>query len=320
MIGSVELVVLLALLALVLLVALPRWVTGERFLVRWGVPRPTGEQIDAANRYLRRRRLLYPVCWLGGPALMLLVADLVGPADGLNGRRLWGLLASVLAALLLAELLATLRPARGTVRSALLVRRRLRDLVPWWAVSAHLLLIGLVTAQAGAAIAAHSWAAAVVAADAAAAAPTAGDQPAGGYLDAGYVRTALDVSGSWLVLADVALGLLAVYGVVLLAVRRRAEADPQVDPVLRTRSARVAVGVGIGLALGLVNQTNSQISALHNLASGALNPVDLPAEPGWLALAARLDGYGMVAALAIGLIAWRMVVAPPPRPVPAATA
>jgi hypothetical protein len=314
--GPVELVALLALVALGVLVLLPGRGTGERFLMRWGVPRPTGEQIEAANRYLRRRRLLYPVCWLVGPALMLLVADLLGPADGLDGRRLWGLLASVLAALLLAELLATLRPARGTVRSAVLVRRRVRDLVPWWAVSTHLLLVGLVAAQSGAAIAAHSWAAAAVAADAAAA-PAAGEQPAG-HLDAGFVGVALDVSGSWLVLADVALGLLAVYGVVLLAVRRRAEADPQVDPVLRTRSARVAVGIGIGLALGLVNQTNSQISALHNLAAGS--PLDLPAEPGWVALAARLDGYGMVAALALGLIAWRMVVAPPPRPVPAATA
>jgi hypothetical protein len=302
-VGLLGLVALVALGLAVLMVVVPDRRAGERFLARWGIGRPTAEQIAVGTGYLRQRRLLYLICYLAGPVLAYAIAGLLRPAEGVERRQWWGLLASVLAALLLAELVAALRPARGTTRSAALSRRRWADLVPRWAVAVHLALVGLATAQAVAAIAAHGWSRAVVAAG-------------GSGLDPAAARRLSDTAGSWLILVEAAFGLVGVYGVVVLAVRRRAEADPAVDSVLRTRSARVAVGVGIGLALGLINQTNSRVVDLRAL---ALPDAGLQPAPGWLELAARLDGIGMILVLVLGLASWRIVAAPlgPSTPVAA---
>jgi hypothetical protein len=292
-IRALEIVVLLG---LVVLVALPARHTGERFLVRWGVSRPSREQAAAAARYLRHRRLLYPVCWVFGPALVIVVAELASPSAGTQAQRAWGLLTSVLAALLLAELVATLRPASGTVRSALLSRRHWRELAPWWAVATHLAILGVAASQAVAVLSARSWAVA-----------------AARQLPAGQAAPpALGVADSWFVLVAAVLGVLAVYGVVLLAVRRRAEADPETDAILRTRSARVAVGVGIGLALGLLNQSNARVAQLTAIGDGGAPGSSHP--PALLWLARHVDGLGMVLAVTLGVAVWYAVTRPPVRP------
>ena len=308
---------------IVMVVMWPSGITGQRLLIRWGIPEPTREQAQSAARYLRRRRILYPVFWILAPAWAVLVAARLGWQ--LDSSRYWGLLAAVLAAMLLAELVAALSPPRGTTRTAVLSRRRWRDLAPWWAVAAHLILVGLAVGQAAAVLATHGWAADAVAhalvRDDSGAGPEAGGGPGDLpvlTITARTARDALDLSGTWLALAGAALGLVAVYGVVLLAVRRPAAADPEVDAVLRTRSARVAVGVGVGLALGLVNQTNAQVATLHSIAVDGRTVVSPP--PGWLDLAARVDGFGMLTALVLGLAVWRLVASPPPRPVPAVPA
>jgi hypothetical protein len=306
-----------------ILVIWPSGATGQRLLVKWGIPEPTREQTQAATRYLRRRRILYPVFWILAPAWLVLVAALRGWQ--IAGSRYLGLLAGILAAMLLAELVAALRPPRATTRSAVLSRRRWRDLAPWWAVTAHLILVGLAVGQAAASLAAHGWAADAIAHARLVDDLDAGPGGIGGPGDLPVltvgVRTAheaLDLSGTWLALAGAALGLIAVYGVVLLAVLRPAAADPEVDAVLRTRSARVAIGIGIGLALGLVNQTNAHVATLHSIAVGGPTVVSPP--PGWLELAAGLDGAGVLIALILGLAVWRMVTSPPPRPVTAVPA
>jgi hypothetical protein len=193
-------------------------------------------------------------------------------------------------------------------------------------VAVHLFLVGLAVAQAAAALVAHGWAA-----DALAHARVSDDPDPDGPGGTGQpgdlpvltvgARTAhdlLDLSGTWLVLAGAALGLAAVYGVVLLAVLRPAAADPEVDAVLRTRSARVAVGVGIGLAIGLVSQANSRVMDLHSIA--VAGPTVAGPPPALLDLAVRVDGWGMVFVVGLALGAWLDVVSPPRRPVPAVPA
>src|SRR5262249_60215359 len=87
--------------------------------------------------------------------------------------------------------------------------------------------------------------------------PTGGGDGVPLAIDRQTADQVLDRSGDWLVLAGAAVGLAAVLAVVWLAVLRPAEADPEVDAALRTRSARVAVGVGLRLAPGLPHPTNA---------------------------------------------------------------
>lgn len=311
-----RLIELVLLLALVALVAWPVRRTGEKFLVRWGIARPTRAQSEAAARYLRHRRMLYPICWVFGPALVLLVAELAGDSAMSEARRTFGLLASVLAALLLAELVAILRPARGSTRSATLSRRRWSDLVPWWAIAVYGVLLVTAALLATAGLVAHSWAVRSVAAAAA---------DPGNHTDPVSTGQLVSTTGNWLDLLGVALGLAAVGAVLWLAASRRAEADPEVDRILRVRTARVAVGVGIGLALGLVNHGYQHISELHNLIPSILYGTGAaplaPPEPGVVTLAAHLDGLGMIVLLFASLGAWLAVAIPPsgpltPAPIP----
>jgi hypothetical protein len=105
-----------------LLVLWPTERSGRRLLVTWGVPEPRPGQVVEAVRYLRQRRLLYLVFFLLFPSLAGLT-DLPGI----------GIYVPLLVAMLVGELVATLRPVSG-VRSASLDRRSWRDLVPRWAV------------------------------------------------------------------------------------------------------------------------------------------------------------------------------------------
>jgi hypothetical protein len=228
---------LVALLTLAVLVVAPARRAAERFLVRWGLPRPTKRQAQLAARHLRQRRLLYPICWVFGPAVVLVVAELRSPGPGTETQRALALVASVLAAVVLAELVAAVR-GRGTAD-----RRRWRELAPWWAVAVHVAVLGMAAAQ-GLAVAAAGL-----------------------------------------------LGAAGVYSVVLLAAHYRADPDDELDPILRTRAARAAVGAGIGLALALLYLGSTQ----H------------PAGP-------RAGGTaGLVAATAAGLAAWFAATLPPWR-------
>ncbi|GAB1512099.1 hypothetical protein [Actinophytocola sp. KF-1] len=192
-----------ALAAVVLLLVLwPTERSGRRLLQTWGIPRPDPAQVHEAVRYLRQRRFLYVVLFLVFPPLAGLVDR---DSERLPGI---GIFVPLLVAMLVAELIATLRPVSG-IRTASLDRRSWRDLVPRWAVRTG----------AGAACACV-----VLAVSGIAAGP----------------------GTAWLVLGYVVACLSFVALLVALAVRRPSVPDAAVDAALRTRTARVAVGIGFG--------------------------------------------------------------------------
>lgn len=191
-------VVIFAGLAAVLLLLLwPRKHSGQRLLRNWGVAAPTDEQCALARRYLLVRRVLYVVCVV-----------LAGPVAGAwpPPSRPFAYVGCFLAALLLAELIAMVRPVHGATRVATLHRRGVRDLLPTWMIAVYGVAVAL--AVAGVSLM----------------------PPKGG--------------GLWLLLPAVAGSAVAVAAVVWLAVARPAIGDPAVDAALRQRSARVAAGLG----------------------------------------------------------------------------
>ncbi|WP_328646538.1 hypothetical protein OHS58_46725 [Amycolatopsis sp. NBC_00348] len=122
----------MGLVGLVILIILwPNDKRGARLLVRWGVPDPDAAEVALAVRYLKRRRFWYPWLYLALPLLF------GGNNDGAS------IAGTLLLGGLIAELLAQ-RPTRGPRREAVLVRRRLLDVVPAWA----LVLSGLASVSA----------------------------------------------------------------------------------------------------------------------------------------------------------------------------
>src|ERR1041384_604202 len=111
---------------ILLLVLWPTTAGGRRVLKRWGVGEADDEQAKLAVKYLRDRRLLYPPLFLLSPLLL--------PSE-------WGpdIVAAGIAALLVAEAIAALRPARGP-RAAGLTPRTWGGLVQRWAIAAMVLL------------------------------------------------------------------------------------------------------------------------------------------------------------------------------------
>jgi hypothetical protein len=104
----------------------------------------------------------------------------------------------------------------------------------------------------------------------------------------------------------VCLAVVAV--VVLLAVRRPAVADPDVDAALRTRTARVAVGIGMGWLAGLVGEAQSRLGFLLNTGAGDGR---VPDRPGWLdsGLGPIYDILGF-AVFVVAVGCWLLVAAP----------
>jgi hypothetical protein len=186
--------------AVLLLVLWPTRRGGERLLRNWGVPSPAPAQATAALRYLWQRRLLYVALFLVVPPLFGLIWR-----DGTNLSNL-GFFVPVLAAMLIAELVAALRPVSG-VRIASLDRRTWRDLVPRWAVAVAAMLVGLTVVAVGVGLA---------------------------------VGAPVLPAVAHVVVCLVVVGLL-----VRLTVLRPSVPDEAVDAALRTRTARVAVGVGL---------------------------------------------------------------------------
>ena len=123
-----------------LLVLWPTVRSGARMLRNWGVAEPTSEQAQVARKYLLQRRLLY-----------VLFIILAGPASGLAvlaiGRADFPYVGWFLVALLLAELIAMLRPVRGEVRVATLERRGIVDVLPIWMIVVHLVTVAAAVAS-----------------------------------------------------------------------------------------------------------------------------------------------------------------------------
>lgn len=123
-------------LALALVVLLwPEPKKGVAVLRRWGVAEPDERQVGVALRYLRRRRLWYPVLIFGIP----LLSEVLGLPAASDAGQAW--LLPVLLGGVLGEVVAQ-RPVSGTRREASLERRGVFDLVPVWAVVLHGLLLG----------------------------------------------------------------------------------------------------------------------------------------------------------------------------------
>jgi hypothetical protein len=295
------------LLGAALLFALwPTEQSGSRFLRRWGINWPSRQQSTEAARYLRQRRVLYPVLFLLTPPALAAAYGLAGLPDSDAG--VFRLLAPVLGALLLAELVAAIRPRRG-VRVAALRQRSWRDLLPRWSPVMLLALAVLAVLLAGAGLLAQPWADRL----GAALPPNDVAQPPTDWrihVSEEY-RAEIANSDSWVALAGAVVCLLAVLGLVRLVVRRPAVADAQVDAALRTRSARVAVGIGIAWLSAMVNVAVQRLWFLHGLRVGP-EQLGSPA-PGWLARLAELMNLLSLPLMFAAIVGWIWVANPPRR-------
>lgn len=293
-----------AIAAAVLLVLLwPNRHSGRRLLANWGIPEPVEPQVAEAVRYLRRRRLLHVALFLVLPP----VTGLVWPA--VDGNETPGnVIVPLLAAMLIAELIATVRPVSG-VRVASLDPRSWRDLVPAWAIGVTAALTALAVALAVLGLTAQPWAERYLAA-----LPDGGDPRAPGdwvvEVDPAQ-RAALATPGGWLTLGGVAVCLAVVWALVHLAVRRPSVPDPAVDTALRTRTARVAVAIGFPWLAGLVNDGQRRIAFLVGHADDG---PPLPPPPGWLTpdLLRIVEIAGFVA-LVGALVCWMWLAVPSRR-------
>ena len=290
---------------LLVVVLWPTTATGRRFLRRWGVPEPDDRQTAQAVRYLRDRRLLYPVLFLLTPVVAVPVGRALGFGHPDTGA--FRSLATVLVALLLAEAAAALRPVRGA-RSATLARRHWRDLVPRWAIGVLLGLGAVAVLLAAAGLAAQPWADRVAAAIPAGGVWRSADGAVIGTVsEQHYAR--IDLPVSLLALVGAVCGLGVVLGVVRLAVRRRSLTDQRVDAALRTRSARVAVGIGIAWMASMVLVAANRLDFLRGV---GLPQSWSPPAPAWLDHTSAA-GFLALVALLLGVFGW-VWVANPSRP------
>ncbi|WP_394614834.1 hypothetical protein JNUCC0626_34025 [Lentzea sp. JNUCC 0626] len=115
---------------LLLMFLWPTQSTGKRLLKSWKVTDPTPAQIDDAIRYLKRRRLLYPVLFVGMSFLPFA-----------SGRGLGSLAAVVLGGTLLAELIAVALPREGRERVASLTPRGLFDIGSQYVLGAYAAIV-----------------------------------------------------------------------------------------------------------------------------------------------------------------------------------
>jgi len=212
---------------ILLLLLWPRVRSGPRLLRNWGVAEPTSEQGRIARLYLLHRRVLY--------AVLIIAAGLLGglsEREQMFPRTYFPYIGWLLAALLLGELIAMLRPVRSQVRVATLERRTIRDVLPVWMIAVH--LVTVVAAVAG-----------ILWVDV--------DEPG-----------LMPVWGQVLV---VIVSAAAVYAVAWLTVARPAVGDPEVDRALRLRSARVTIGLGTMFAATMLASELYLIATWHETAA-----------------------------------------------------
>jgi len=221
---------------LILAILWPTRRSGVRLLGRWGVADPTDAELAQALTYLRRRRFWYP--WLFIGLSFLVDATRMFPDDQDNG---WSIPAVLLIGALLAELFAQRRGA-APVRVAVPVHRGLTDIVPGWALFLHALAALGAAVLLGGALAGIGWAR----------------------------RWYPDWSAHtlWIALGAATLSVLVVWVIVGLALRRPAVAELRVDPLLRTRSARVPVGLGTATLRALAAAGESVFRSMIVVAAG----------------------------------------------------
>jgi hypothetical protein len=252
--------------ALLLLLLWPTRYSGKRLLQRWGIAEPTAPQSAEAVRYLRQRRILYVVLFVIVPP----VASLVWPPVD-NNETPGNILVPLLAAMLIAELIATLRPVSG-VRVASLDRRGWRDLVPMWAIVVTAALAAWAVTLVVLGLAAQPWAERY----AATLTPLSESDQGAGVIDP---RAELVHPTGWLTLGGVAICLAVLGTLVFLAVRRPSVSDAEVDRALRTRTARVAIGIGFVWLAGLINDAQQRLVFLQGESPDTGR---MPAPPAWL--------------------------------------
>ncbi|MCM6773773.1 hypothetical protein NDR87_09860 [Nocardia sp. CDC159] len=225
--------------------------SGPRLLRRWGVPDPTEEQGRIVRTYLRNRRVLY-------------VVFLVLPGYWFGG------LCWILIALLLAELIAMIRPVRGRFRVATLTRRSIGDMLPTWMIAVHLTAVAL--AVCGVLL--------TSAAETSATGPATAGEP-------------------WISVAAAVGSTGVVYAVAWLAIARPAMGDVAVDTALRLRSARVMTGLGTMAAATLL------ADALWGLANLRRSGKEMPDWVAWIG--PQAIPFALVTLL-LGLVAWWFMV------------
>lgn len=309
--------------ALLTLALWPRHRAGREFLRRWHVPEPDDEQIALAVRYLRARR--WPIVPI--MVLLLLLAQAAGGQLTDDGWLGLSLLGAVLVALLLAEWSAALRHPSGATRTASLVRRRARDLLPGYAAWLLAVPAGLTISLALAGMAAQP----AVISRLHRLPPNEQRPDRSGLVLADEFRAELAHFGGWWIVLATVLVAVVVLAVVWRCAVRVAEGDDRIDRLLRERSARVAVGIGIALtgALGVAAAERlSTVGAFLNgrptggsasffntyPAAGPAFPDGAVADvPGWLpALSDAAGALGLVLLLT-GLLGWVWVANPPLR-------
>ena len=237
--GVLGLALIEGLIGLVILAILwPTTRSAARLLGRWGVADPADAELAAALTYLRRRRLWYPWLFLG-------IGFLVDGTNLLPGNQdnAWSIPAVLLVGALLAELFAQRRNT-APVRVAIPLRRGLTDIVPGWALTLHAIAALSTVVLLGGALTGVGWAA----------------------------RWYPTWSGRvlWIALGAAVLSVLVVWVIVGLALRRPAVAEVRIDPLLRTRSARVAIGLGIATLCALIGSGESDFRGMIILFAGLI--------------------------------------------------
>jgi hypothetical protein len=215
--------------AVVLLLMWPRVRSGPRLLRNWGVAEPTSEQGRIARLYLLYRRVLYVVLIILAGLIGGLTDD--GPQQAAFPSVYFPYLGWLLAALLLGELIAMLKPVRSPVRTATLERRTIRDVLPVWMIVVH--VVTVVASVAG-----ILWA-----------------DVAGG--------TATGLPPVWAQVLLVLGSAVAVYVVAWLTAARPAMGDVEVDRALRLRSARVVIGIGTSFAAAMLASALYAVGVWH---------------------------------------------------------
>lgn len=227
------------LIGLVILAILwPTRRSGTRLLDRWGVADPTDAELTEALTYLRRRRFWYPWLFLGLGLLVNLTGVLPGKQD-----TVWSVPAVLLIGALLAELFAQ-RRSTAPVRVAIPVRRGLTDIVPGWALVLHAVAALGAVVLLGGALAGLGWAR---------------------HWYPNWSARVLVIA-----LGAAVLTVLVVWVVVGLALRRPAVAEVRIDPLLRTRSARVAIGLGIATLCALIGGGQSEFRGAIIVVAGLI--------------------------------------------------
>jgi hypothetical protein len=194
--------------------------SAKRLLRRWLVSDPTAAELAEALTYLRRRRIWYPWLFIGLPIAFDYTGLLSNDQDDF-----WSFPAMLLIGALLAEMFAQ-RRGRAPIRAAIPVRRGLTDIVPVWALVLHTVAALGAFVLLGSALAGVGW--------------------------ARHWYPDWSARLLWIALIAAVLTVLVVWAVVGLALRRPAIAELRIDPVLRTRSARVPVGLGIATLCALI--------------------------------------------------------------------